>query len=309
MFRKAFYYLSLYLGIVCFSFVLFHAIPSDPARTILGPNASEQQVTQLRLELGLEKPPAVQLANYIQKTVTLDFGKSFVDDRLVSREVLERLTLSLVLIAASTVFIFLYLFGVVLSSRFSWLKVLYVWSDFLLSSQPIFFSGIVVALLALYYYPVSTFSGAISSLSDFLYILPPALVTSMYPMAILSGILKRQLLEAQQSCHYVAARAMGFSDFTLLFKYAFKSCLIPLLAAYSNILPSLLTGAFIVEIIFSLPGIGSILLQSILMRDFPMLECTIIVNGAFFVAVNFIFEVLYPLLDPRIASSAEYESI
>lgn len=298
---KSCYNLSLFLGIIFLSFVLFHLVPSDPARIILGANASTQQVEQLRLELGLEKPVPFQLADYFRRALTLDFGKSYIDGRQVFREVLQRLGISLALLALAAIFLLLYLILVVLSPLFPPLGKFVKLVDFLLSSQPVFFSGVLISLLSLYYYPITDFSGRIASVNDLLYLLPPAFVVAMYPMAILSEILREQLAVALKSGYFIAARALGYSHFDLLYKHSLKNCLVPVLAALSNILPSLLTGAFIVEIMFSLPGIGSILLSSVLERDFPMLECTIIVNGAFFILLNFLFELLYPLVDPRIA--------
>jgi peptide/nickel transport system permease protein len=173
-----------------------------------------------------------------------------------------------------------------------------------MSSLPIFFSGIIVVLLTLYFYPVTSFSGRLSSLDDILYLIPPALVLSFYPMAILSGILKEEMSSVLQSQYITSGKSWGFSNLIILFKFALRNTIIPLLSALSNILPIMLTGAFIVEIIFSIPGIGSILVRSILEQDFPMLECTVIINGAFFVLVNLAFEFLYPVVDPRIAENS-----
>lgn len=297
------YYLSLFLGIIFLSFLLFHAIPDDPARTILGPNASEGQVAELRTDLGLDQPVHIQLKNYIWQAVTFNFGNSFVDQRSVASEVLTRFSVSMVLFGQTVLIILLYLAFVLLSSQSSTLRKFISVSDFLFSSQPIFFSGIVVALITLYYYPFVTFSGEFRSVEDFMSLLPAALVTALYPMAILSGILRDQLKLSFQSQYIRAAKAMGIPELVILCKYALKNCLLPVLAAFSNILPSLLTGAFIVEIIFSLPGIGTLLLNSILMRDLPMLECTIILNGAFFILINYVFEILYPLVDSRIGEN------
>ena len=298
--KRSAYYASILLGIIFFSFILFHVIPSDPARTILGPNASQAQVDRLRENLGLDKPLPAQLGQYVLNVATFDFGHSYVDNRNVLHEVGNRFKITLSLIAVSMTIVFLYLIVVVLSfiSPFlrKWTNVL----DFMMSSLPVFFSGVIVAMAVVYFYPVTSLSGNLNSARDVLYLIPPALVLAFYPMAILSGILKQELSSVLKAPYIIAGQSWGFSDITILFKYALKNTLIPILSALSNILPILLTGAFIVEIIFSIPGIGSILVKSIMQQDFPMLECTVIVNGAFFVLVNLAFEYLYPLVDPRI---------
>jgi len=295
------YYVSIFLGIILFSFILFHMVPSDPARMILGPNADQGQVDQLRERLGLDRPLYAQFGSYLEKVLKFDFGHSYIDDRDVFQEVGKCLKITLSLVGLTVFILFLYLSTVVLSSILPGLRRCQDLIEFFMSSLPIFFSGIIVVLFVLYCYPVTSFSGEVRSLNDVLYLIPPALVLAFYPMAILSKILKDEMGRVLASPYVMAEKSWGFSEWVILFRYALKNALIPVLSALSNILPILLTGAFIVEIIFTIPGIGSLLIKSILERDFPMLECTVIVNGAFFVLVNLGFEYLYPLLDPRIA--------
>jgi len=297
---RIFYYLSIFLGIILFSFILFHMVPSDPARIILGPNADQQQVDQLRERLGLNKSLYVQFYSYLQNVAMLDFGQSYVDSRNVLQEVIKRLQITLSLVGLTAIILFLYLFSVIFSFLVPGLRRCQDLIEFLMSSLPIFFSGVIVALFALYFYPVTSFSGELSSWSNVFYLIPPALVLAFYPMAILSKILKGEMSFILQSSFVMAGKSWGFSEVAILYRYALRNVLIPVLSALSNILPVLLTGAFIVEIIFTIPGIGSLLIKSILERDFPMLECTVIINGAFFVIVNLGFEYLYPAIDPRI---------
>ena len=294
------YYLSILLGIILFSFTLFHIIPSDPARIILGANANPQQVEQLRERLGLDRPYHVQFVRYLQDIVKLDFGNSYVDNRNVFQEVLRRLRITLTLTGIAVILILIYLSTVVLSLVIPGMRRIQDLLEFFMSSLPVFFSGIIVALFTIYFYPVTSFSGNLQSWSNILYLMPPALVLSFYPIAILSKILKDEMASILQSSYITAERAYGFSYIDILYRYALKNSLLPVLSAFSNILPVLLTGAFIVEIIFTIPGIGTLLIKSILERDFPMLECTVIVNGTFFVIVNLGFEYLYPAVDRRI---------
>ena len=300
LFKRFSYYLSIFLGIIFFSFVLFHVIPADPARTILGPYAGQDQVDRLRQKLGLDRPLPVQLGQYFKNVLTLDFGYSYIDDRNVFNEVENRFKITLSLIAISMTIVFAYLFLVILSFVSPLLQKLTDVLDFLMSSLPVFFSAVIVAIAALYFSPVTSFSGNITSTDDLLYLIPPAFVLGLYPMSILSGILKKEMSSVLKSPYIMAGKSWGFSEISILFRYALRNTLIPILSALSNILPMLLTGAFIVEIIFSIPGIGSILIKSIMDQDFPMLECTVIVNGAFFVLVNLVFEYLYPLVDARL---------
>jgi peptide/nickel transport system permease protein len=296
--KRITYYISILIGVILFSFILFHAIPSDPARIILGPNAGEKQVITLRKELGLDKPLQQQLTKYVSRVIRLDFGKSYTDNRSVYHEVFRKFQISLVLVTLSLFFTLFYILFVISSSKNINRGIEIV--NFMLVSTPTFFSGIVIAILTFSLYPFTTFSGGFQSSADLLYMLPPAFVLALYPMAILARILKQEIEKLNNSSFVVCARAQGLSELRIRFKHILKNALIPLLAALSNQLPMLFTGAFIVEIIFSLPGIGSLLIKSILQKDFPMLECIIILNGILFVLINLIFETIYPIIDRRI---------
>lgn len=296
--RRFIYFLSLLVGIVSFTFILFHMIPADPGRIILGPNANESQVESLRRELGLDKPFHVQLKTYMANVASLEFGRSYVDRRLVVQEVVEKFKVSLLLVSLSVLFIFFYTLLIPLSPK---PIRLYIESlNFLLLSIPTFFSGVVFAILTFLFYPFTAFSGNFHSVSDFLYMIPPAFVLATYPMAILSRMLGQEMDKIDRSPFIMVARAKGLPEKAIRFRHILKNAIVPYLASLSNQLPMLFTGAFIVEIIFSLPGIGSLLIKSILHKDFPMLEGIVILNGFLFISVNMLMEFVYPHLDPRI---------
>ena len=302
---RIFYHFSIFTAIIGVAFVLFHTVPSDPARTILGPNADSEQVQTLSKELGLDKPVIDQFMHYLGGLVCLDMGRSYVDQRKVFQEVHKKLLITLPLIGMSLLFTCCYLLLSLLGFRFNLLYKLTNIVDFSIASVPVFFSGVIVAIGVLSLFQVVPFSGKLQTYHDWLYLISPALVLAFYPMAILSGILKKELDEILQSSFILSARMWGFGAGTIIFRYSFKNTLIPLLAIFSNVLPMLFTGAFIVEIIFSLPGISSLLIQSILQQDFPMLEGIVITNAMVFIITNLCFEFAYPLVDKRIIHEVE----
>lgn len=302
--KRISYYTSLLAGIIFFSFVLFHVIPTDPARIVLGLNADPKQVEILRKELGLNKPMPQQLANHVSRIIQFDFGRSYIDKRPVYHEVLEKFRVSLVLVGLSHLFIFFYIVFVILCPLQSPINWIIESINFLLISTPTFFSGVVIAILAFLFYPFTSFSGNFQSSADLFYMLPPAFVLAFYPMAILSKILKQEMKKINKSLFVTCARAQGASELKIRFKHILRNTLIPFLAALSNQLPMLFTGAFIVEIIFSLPGIGSLLVKAILQKDLPVLEGVVILNGILFIIINLSFEMLYPIIDPRIKKHA-----
>lgn len=273
-------------------------IPADPARIALGPNADEQQVEVLRKELGLDKPFSHQLINYLSKAIQFNFGESYIDKRPVFYEVLEKFRVSLVLVSFSLFFVLFYvLFVISCPPQVYWhIELL----NYIFVSTPTFFMGVVVAILTFLFYPFTSFSGNFQSVADYFYIIPPAFVLALYPMATLAKILKQEIEKINRSSFIINVRAQGLPELKIRFKHILRNVLIPFLAALSNQLPMLFTGAFIIEIIFSLPGIGSLLVKSILQKDFPMLEGIVILNGSLFILINLLFETLYPIIDPRI---------
>jgi peptide/nickel transport system permease protein len=301
---KGLYYLSLLIGVIFVTFVLFHAIPSDPARVILGANASEQEVAVLREKLGLNETLPVQLGRYFERMSTLDLGRSYLDDRPVYKEVTGKLRISLALIGTTLLLTFLYV-AISVTLEFIVGIRLVGFLDFVWVSLPSILSAVFLALLAVNYYPFSTFSGHLNSTSDVLFLLPPALALAMYPMAILSRIVRSELRELGKAPFIVAARASGFSKARILGTYMLRNSLVPFLSALASQIPLLFTGALVVELVFSVPGIGSLLLKSLLQRDLPMLEGIVILNGCIVVVIHFALELVYPLIDPRMVVASD----
>lgn len=294
------YLFSLWVAVATATFLLFHALPSDPARTMLGANASEEQVAAVRSSLGLDRPVAIQFATYVSRAVVLDFGQSFVDRRPVATEVGKRLALSAVLGGMAAAFVVAYLaLSAVVTCRYGWSWVGEL-TDFICVSLPNLFAGVIVALAAIEYYPFTRFSGVLDTISDWLYLVPPALVLALYPMGILGRIMRSQIQIIRASSYVRTARALGLSDRYVLYRHILRNAFIPLLAAFSNQLPLLLTSTFIVELVFSVPGIGTLLLRSVLERDLPMLEGIVIATSLAVLGMSLVFELIYPIADPRI---------
>jgi len=300
--QRSIYYLSLWLGIVLFSFILFHAIPTDPARAVLGPNATEKQVQSLRIRMGLDQPLPKQFTSYLTRVVQFDFGTSFIDKRAVQTEVSQKLKVTLALIAISLALTLVYVGMIVIFEAFNVVIAGKVF-DFIWVSLPTMFSGLLIALLSAHFYPFTHFSGLLDRWADFLFLLPPAFVLALYPMAILSRIIRAEICRVKQSQFVLAARANGLSRRAVLFLHVLRNAIIPMLAALANQIPMLFTSTFIIEIMFSIPGIGSLLIRSLLQRDFPMLEGIVILNGLVVILVYMVFELLYPIIDPRIKSA------
>lgn len=293
--------MTLLFGSVFATFVVFYAVPSDPARVILGPNASQADVDALRQELGMDAGLPTQFARFTWRLAKLDLGSSFTDGRRVAPEIGQKMRVSLTLISISLVIVFVYVLGAVVLG-FVWESGLPDAIDFLLVSTPTMFSAVLIGLLAFNFYGFTSFSGNVSSLSDFLVLLPAALALALYPMAILSRIARNELRRLSMEPFATTALAYGADRWRQLTRHLFRHALLPCITALSNMLPMLFTGAFVVEVVFSVPAIGTLLVKSLLQRDLPMLQGIVLVNACVVVALHFLLELLIPIIDPRAAT-------
>ncbi len=297
------YFVSLWFGVAAATFALFHVVPTDPARTMLGATANEAQVATLRRDLGLDRPVTTQFLDYLSGIPSIEFGRSFVDRRPVGPEVAKRLRLTVALAALATSMIILYLvLSLTLAVRSNWVGEL---TDFACVSLPTLFSGMIVALATVAFYPFTRFSGALGSIEDWLYLLPPALVLALYPMGVLGRIARTRMKEALSSDYVRTARSLGLSESTILFQHILRNAAVPLLASFGVQLPLMITNTFIVEIVFSVPGIGALLLRSVLERDLPMLEGIAVVSSLVVLSINLAVELIYPIADPRIGRNRD----
>lgn len=302
--KRAGLHTGLLIAVFCASFLLFHVVPTDPARSILGPQASEDQVNQLRKSLGLDQTLLKQATQYSKSAISLDFGRSFTDGRLVSAELAKKFptTLALILIAALLSFCYAFVSLFMLARGYGHLLSIF---NFSISTLPTLFVAVLIALVSLRFYPYTTYTANLGDFESWMALLPPSLVLALFPMATLSRIVQSNTSDLLRTQFILAARARGLPETSIYFKHIFRNLLIPIVALFSNVLPQLFTAAFIVEIVFSLPGIGSLLVKSILQQDFPMLEGIVLANAIVVTGAYIISDALYPLIDPRVRSGHE----
>ncbi len=297
--ERALRHLATLLAIVVACFALFHVVPVDPARANLGAQATEQQVEQLRVELGLDRPLTLQLLDFVSSVARLDFGRSYVDQRPVGAEVLKRLPTTLALIGLAL------LFAVGYAALTLWLLsersyVLVRMTNRLLALLPTLFVTVVAGIAALHFYPFSTYSADLGHLGNWLALLPPAVSLSLLGMLSLGRTVDEQIRELEGSRFVVAAHARGLPIRAIYFGHLLRHLLGPLLAAVSTLVPYLLSAGFLVETVFSLPGLGTLLVSAILRRDLPVIEAVVIVNALMIIATYIVCDLLAVVADPRL---------
>lgn len=290
------------LGVILVVFIMNHISPGNPARILAGENASEEAVAALTEELGLNDPLYIQFFNYVKGIVTkFDLGTSYQTRRPVIDELMDRFptTAKLALISiciSAVVGISLGIISAVkqntiidhLSTGFALLGV----------SMPAFWAGMMLILVfAIYlkWLPVSGIDGWKN------WILP-AFTSSMVGMATITRMTRSSMLDVICQEYIVTARAKGLSEQVIVVKHALKNALIPIITVLGIQLGTMLGGAVLTESVFSIPGLGKFMVDSIKNRDYPVVQGGVLLLAIVFSLVNLIVDIIYAYVDPRIKS-------
>jgi peptide/nickel transport system permease protein len=290
-------------GILTLVFSLIHLIPGDPARQIAGPDAQEQDVQSVRKALGLDQPLWTQYVSYLSHVVRGDFGRSFQTNELVSKQIRERYPATIELAFGAMFIALLVAFPLGIISaiyRNSWIDNLARFFALIGVSMPSFWFGpllIIAFAINHEWFPVSGRDQGLRSL------VLPSVTMGLALAAILTRMIRVSLAEELTQLYVTTAIAKGVTRGRAIFRHALKNALIPVITVLALQFGSLLTGAIITEQIFSWPGLGRLLLQSISNRDYPQVQASILVIALTYILVNFISDLLYGVVDPRIKLS------
>jgi len=285
--------------IVTMVFLLVHIVPGDPVQQMLGEGARAQDLQQLRHSLGLDQPIPVQYEHYVVGVLHGNFGESFRFQQSVAKVVLEHFpaTLELAFVALLVCLAISIPAGILAAHRRGTAADHAVGVFTLLGlSVPNFALGPVLILIfsvLLGWLPVSG-RGGIGHL------VLPAITLGAALAAILTRMVRTSVMEELSSDYVRTARAKGLSETAVLFRHAFRNALIPILTVVGLQFGTLLAGTIVTETIFSWPGIGRLTVQAIEARDYPLLQGCILLIAFSYVAVNFLTDVVYVFVDPRV---------
>jgi peptide/nickel transport system permease protein len=287
------------LGVATLVFALIHLIPGDPAQAMLGEAAAQADVDALRQRLGLDRPLLEQYADFLVGAVHGDLGTSLRTGTPVSAQIAERLpaTFELALAAMLVALAVALPLGIAAAA---WRGTFVDHAAMTLAlagmSIPNFWLGPLLAIVfavELGWLPVSGRGGLE-------HIVLPSLSLGLALAAMLARMTRASLLEELREPYVRAARARGVSRVRAVVVHAFRNSLIPIVTIVGLQFGAVLTGAVITETIFSWPGIGRLLIQSIGFRDYPLVQGCILLIAVTYVAVNLMTDLAYGLLDPRI---------
>lgn len=300
--------LSLTLLLVSiFTFLVFQVLPGDPALTILGVDAEEEQVAALREKLGLDQPLYIQFINWFNGVIHGDLGDSLRFSEPVWNLIQHRIPVTLTLGIMSlviTVIVAIPLGVIAARMKGKWLDYLISITTQFGMAIPSFWLGILLIMLfgltfrifsPGQYIPLEeSIWGSIKSL------ILPSLAIAIPQIAVVIRYLRTTVIE-QLALDYVrTGRSKGLKERVILYKHVLKNALIPVVTILGMIFADVLAGSLIIEQVFALPGLGRLLVSSISYRDFPLIQGMILYISFIVVAINFIVDILYRMLDPRI---------
>ncbi len=296
------------LGVSFAVFLTMHLAPGDPVQIMLGPRATAAEMARLRAELGFDRPFYEQYASWLWRILNGDWGRSLQLKRAVLPLVLDRFgnTAILALTALALASLFGLTAGILAAYfRYTWLDRAVTVGALIGFSIPVFWLALVLQLtlgLQLGWFPISGMYGVgESGLGALLrHLVLPATALAAGPAAIIARMTRSTLLETLQEEFILTARAKGLKERVVLLKHALKNALIPTLTIIGMEGGFMLAGAVFVEMIFSWPGIGLLMINGILSRDFPLVQGALLLTATSYVLINLIVDLLYSYLNPRI---------
>ncbi len=280
------------------TFFMLRAVPGDPLLSILGPAPRSEDILRLRRSLHLERPLAAQYVHFLGKLAVLDLGESLIDRKPVLSSICQCLpnTMGLALAALLiAVLLSLPLGFLAAFSKSRFWKALAVAFSAAGLAIPGFLLGIlliIVFAVGLNLLPVSGSGGA-------RFLVLPALTLGISISAYLSRMVRVVLQAEAQRPYVLLARAKGLSDSQIQRRHIFPNALIPIVTLLGLQAGALLSGAIVIESVFSWPGIGTLLITAVRQRDFPMIQGAVLIMASLYLLANVLVDLSYPLIDPR----------
>jgi peptide/nickel transport system permease protein len=304
--KRALMTIVVLLVVTVFVSLLVHIVPGDPAKTILGPRASPDRVARVRDEMDLDEPVWVQVGNFLGYIMHGNLGTDIFTGRSISEMIGDALPHTVIL-AISSLSLAIVL-GVPLgvysaTHQDSWWDRLTAVFSISLITIPAYVSGLFLLLIfavELHWLPAIGLGEEGNTLDYLRHLLLPSVALALTWIGYLARLVRASLLEVLNENYIRVAMSGGLSRRLILYKYALKNALIPTVAVLGVGIGNLMGGAVFVEIIFTRPGMGSLITKAIETRNFPVVRAGVLVVAVLFVASNLLADFICTYLDPRI---------
>lgn len=304
--KRAMISLLVLLLVIVFLSLLVHVVPGDPVKIILGPRAKPELIQKMHEAMDLDKPALIQVRNFIWGVLHGSLGTDVFTGRSINEYVANALPHTIILALSGlglAVFIGVPLGVYSAANPDSWLDRLISALSISLITIPNFVAGLFLLLIFAVTLRIMPAIGAgeLSNLPDYIrHLILPSIALASSWIGYLARLVRASLLEVMGEDFVYAARAWGISERLIRYKYALKNALIPVTAVLGAGLGSLMGGAVFIEIIFARPGMGKLIYNAIEARNFPIVRAGVLVVAFLFVFVNYLSDLLYTYLDPRI---------
>ena len=294
------------------TFVITRVIPGNPAVSILGPQATAEDIAKMEERMGLNDPLPVQYINYIAGVFTGDLGTSYRYNQPVAGLILEKLPNTLMLALSSLVIALI--IGVpvgILSAvkQYSIFDYTAMITALIGVSMPNFWLGLMLVLafsVNLGWFPVLGMGSLANGLGDVIsHIFLPAVCLSFGSMANFARISRSSMLEVIDQDYMKAVRAKGIREWIVIIKHGFKNAMPPIVTVLGMRISSLMTGAIMVETIFSWPGIGRLIVEAINNNDYEMIQGSVLFMAVLYVLVNLAVDIVYLYINPKVSYASE----
>ena len=299
--KRLVYLIPVLLGVSFILFSIMNLTPGDPARLILGEMASQEQVSQLRQEMGLNENFFVRYGNYVKGAVKGDLGRSYRSKDPVVKEITLRFpnTLKLAFWAITVSVVIGIPIGIISAvKQYSIIDVGSLISALLLTSIPAFWLGLMLILLFSLKLDLLPATGTESWVN---FIMPSVALSGTY-MATILRMTRSTMLEVIRQDYIRTAKAKGATSRRVIFKHALRNALLPIVTMIGINFSQLLGGAVVIESVFAINGLGSLMVTSVRMKDAPMLMASVMFAAIVGGLVNLGVDLLYTYIDPRIKS-------
>jgi ABC-type dipeptide/oligopeptide/nickel transport system permease component len=297
--RRALFSLPIILGVTVVAFLILFLTPGDPVEAILGSRATDAMKAEMRAELGLDRPVIVQYLNWIGDVATGDFGTSLITRAPVLEAIGTRLPYTLALTGSA------FLIAVILGIPLGILAALNQNSlpdhagmglAMVLYSTPDFWLGMILTLffaITFKWFPVSGARGWDS-------LVLPALALGLPQVGAVARLMRAEMLEVMRDEYVMTARAKGLSERRIVMRHVLRNAAVPVVTWLFLALPWLIGGAVVIENTFAWPGMGQLMLQAILRKDFPVIQALLLMIAVLTVFFNILGDVAAATIDPRI---------
>jgi len=296
--------LPVILGVTIFVFFAIQLVPGDPIRIMMHGRISDEEVAAIYTRLGMDRPLLIQYVHFVSKAAIGDLGISIVQNAPVTALVAEKIWPSLWLLINSTILSVLLALPLALLSAFYRNR----WADHVIRigsmigfAMPPFWIGLLVMLffgLWLGWFPIAGFGEGLVGHAHHMFL--PSLTIALFLAPILVQSLRSSMLDILATDYVEVARAKGLSEWRILLKHVLRNALIPAITVLAVNISWLVSGAVIVEYVFSLPGLGSLLVRSVGFRDYPVIQGISLIFAVIVVVVNLLADLSYMLVDRRV---------